>query len=209
VCALRQGSVNAAATPRVWISDAKRAVSAPLSSRAKSQMQIAPFGLALALLAASSAAADEPLNPAIDARGYVRAVREAILHRDARRLSEDEFLLLRRAPGAVVLDARSKEKYDELHIVGAVNLSFPDIAINSLARALPDKEALILIYCNNNFANAPGPFPSKLANASLNLSTYVTLYEYGYRNVYELGPLIDIRATRIPFESSPSTLDNR
>jgi hypothetical protein len=209
VCALRQGSVNVAATPRVWISHAKRAISAPLSLRAKSQMSIAPFGLALALLAASSAVADGPLNPAIDAQGYVRAAREAMLHRDARRLSEDEFLLLRRVPHAVVLDARSKEKYDELHIVGAVNLSFPDMAIDSLERTLPDKDALILIYCNNNFANAPGPFPSKLANASLNLSTYVALYEYGYRNVYELGPLIDIRATRIPFESSPPALDKR
>ncbi|HXX84481.1 MAG TPA: rhodanese-like domain-containing protein [Casimicrobiaceae bacterium] len=157
----------------------------------------------------SSAAADEPLNPAIDSQGYLRAAREAMLHRGGHRLSEDEFLLLRRTPGVIVLDARSKEKYDELHVVGAVNLSFPDISIDSLERKLPDKNALILIYCNNNFANAPGPFPAKLANASLNLSTYVALYEYGYRNVYELGPLIDIRATRIPFGSSPPALDNR
>jgi len=174
-------------------------------------IQIARFGLrfALALLAVSSAAADEPLNPAIDSQGYLRAAREAMLHRGGHRLSEDEFLLLRRTPGVIVLDARSKEKYDELHVVGAVNLSFPDISIDSLERKLPDKNALILIYCNNNFANAPGPFPAKLANASLNLSTYVALYEYGYRNVYELGPLIDIRATRIPFGSSPPALDNR
>jgi hypothetical protein len=61
-----------------------------------------------------------------------------------------------REAGTVVLDARSKEKYDELHVKGALNLSFPDIA----------------------------------------------LYDYGYTNVYELGPLIDARETSIDFESS-------
>jgi hypothetical protein len=158
---------------------------------------------------ASAAAADEPrlLNPAIDAQAYLRAAGEALAYRDTRRLTEDDFLRLNRVPGVVVLDARSKEKYDELHVKGAVNLSFPDIASESLERTLPDKDALILIYCNNNFTNAPGPFPSKLPSASLNLSTYVALYEYGYRNVYELGPLIDIRSTRIPSESSASALD--
>src|SRR5215467_4154534 len=39
----------------------KRAISAPLPLRGKSQMLTAPFGLALALLAASSAIADGPL----------------------------------------------------------------------------------------------------------------------------------------------------
>ena len=78
--------------------------------------------------------------------------------------------------------------------------SFPDIAIESLERILPHKNALILIYCNNNFVNAPGPFPSKLPSASLNLSTYIALYDYGYRNVYELGPLIDIASSRLEFE---------
>jgi hypothetical protein len=40
-----------------------------------------------------------------------------------------------------------------------------------------------------------------MATASLNLSTYIALYTYGYRNIYELGPLLDINATRLPFES--------
>ena len=106
-----------------------------------------------------------------------------------------------REPGTVVLDARSKEKFQELHVKGAVNLSFPDIAVDSLAKTVPDRDARILIYCNNNFENAEGPFPVKHASASLNLSTYIALYNYGYRNVYELGPLIDLRATALTFES--------
>jgi len=104
-----------------------------------------------------------------------------------------------REPGTVVLDARSKARYDELHVAGALHLSFPDIAIESLAALLPDKDVRILIYCNNNFRGAEGPFPKKLASASLNLSTFVALYDYGYRNVWELGPLIDVETSTIPF----------
>jgi len=107
-------------------------------------------------------------------------------------------------PGTIILDARSREKYDELHIRGAVNLSFSDIAIQSLRKTIPDRNTRILIYCNNNFLNALEPFPSKIARASLNLSTFIALYSYGYRNVYELGPLIDIHQTKIAFESSHS-----
>ena len=140
-------------------------------------------------------------NPAIDMPGYLRVAGEAAQHRAARRVSEEEFIRMAREPGTVILDARSREKYDELHVKGAINLPFPDIAIESLARLLPDRTTRILIYCNNNFANAEGPFPAKLASASLNLSTYIALYNYGYRNVYELGPLIDLRASRLPFES--------
>jgi len=36
-----------------------------------------------------------------------------------------------------------------------------------------------------------------MAVASLNLSTYVSLYSYGYRNIYELGPLLDLKETKI------------
>jgi len=143
-----------------------------------------------------------PPNAAIDMRGYLLVSAEAAKHREARRVSEEDFIRMSREPGTVVLDARSREKFDELHVKGAINLSFPDIAVESLAKTLPDKDTHILIYCNNNFENAPGPFPEKRINAALNLSTYISLYSYGYRNVYELAPLIDIRASRLELESS-------
>jgi hypothetical protein len=50
------------------------------------------------------------------------------------------------------------------------------------------------------FPERAGPFPSKLSNASLDLSTYVALYTYGYRNIYELGPSIDIHSSQLEFE---------
>ena len=153
------------------------------------------FWLVLGCIISAAAQA----NPAIDMDGYLRVSREAAEHRQSRRLSEEEFIRMSREPGTVILDARSREKFEDLHVKGAVNLPFPDIAVESLKAAFPDKSTRILIYCNNNFANADGPFPAKIARASLNLSTYIALYSYGYRNVYELGPRIDIRQSKLEF----------
>src|SRR6266850_5255537 len=91
-------------------------------------------------------------NPAIDMPGYLRIAGEAARHRRTRRVSEAEFIRMSREPGTVILDARSREKYDELHVRGAIHLSFPDIAVESLKRLIPDKNTRILIYCNNNFS---------------------------------------------------------
>ena len=143
-----------------------------------------------------------PPNPRIDIDGYLRAAQDAATHRAERRVSELEFKRMSSEPGTLVLDARSNSKFAELHINGAINLSFPDIAIDSLARLIPDKKTRVLIYCNNNFINAESAFPSKLPSASLNLSTYIALYNYGYRNVYELAPLIDIKKTKLQLVSS-------
>jgi phage shock protein E len=141
-----------------------------------------------------------PPNPAIDMQRFLAVASEAAEHRATHRLSEEEFMVMSRMRGTIVLDARSAQKYADLHVKGAINLSFPDIAIADLERVIPDRNARILIYCNNNFLNAPGPFPSKLPSASLNLSTYIALYGYGYRNIYELGPTIDIDASKLEFE---------
>lgn len=169
------------------------------------------FLLTLAILCVISLAHAQKkpriVNPAIDMEGYLRVSAEAAKHRESRRLTEDEFIRMSREPGTVVLDARSREKFDQLHIKGAINLSFSDIAVESLKRTIPDKDTRILIYCNNNFVGAEVPFPSKKETASLNLSTYIALYNYGYLNVYELGPLIDAKTSKL--ELVPSSLKKR
>ena len=138
-------------------------------------------------------------NPNIDMQGFLKVAAEAAEYREPRRLTEDEFIRMSREPGTVVLDARSREKYETLHIKDAINLSFPDITVESLNRVLPDKNTRILIYCNNNFVGDQKAFPTKMVTASLNLSTYIALYTYGYRNVYELGPLLDVNKSKIEF----------
>ena len=155
-----------------------------------------------------------PANPNIDFAGYLKIAAEAEQHRAKRRLTEEDFIKTSQEEGVIVLDARSKEKFDLLHIKGAVNLSFPDTDIQSLIKTLPDKDAKILIYCNNNFTDggpassvliydkAAAAFPIKQRIASLNISTYIALYGYGYKNVYELGPLLDPAKTKIELVST-------
>jgi len=141
-------------------------------------------------------------NPAIDMKGYLAVAAEAAQHRESRRLTEDEFIEMSRDFGTIIYDARSQEKYNALHIKGAINLSFPDITVESLKATFPDKNARILIYCNNNFVGEQRAFPTKIMTASLNLSTYIALYSYGYRNIYELGPLLDVKTSKLDFEGT-------
>jgi len=58
----------------------------------------------------------------------------------------------------------------------------------------------VLIYCNNNFLNQQQAFRTKAPVASLNIYTFNVLYSYGYHNVYELGPLLDIKKSKLGFE---------
>ncbi|HEV7822793.1 MAG TPA: hypothetical protein VGO84_16540 [Burkholderiales bacterium] len=38
--------------------------------------------------------------------------------------------------------------------------------------------------------------------AALNISTYIALYNYGYRNVYELRDALELSASSLEFEKS-------
>lgn len=166
-------------------------------------MQAIIVSVLLGPAAAGAQTQPVPGNPAIDMRAFLRVSLDAANARESRRISESDFIRMSRERGTIVLDARSREKFDELHVKGAKNLSFPDIAVESLQAAVPDKTTRILIYCNNNFLGAESAFPTKLPAASLNLSTYIALYSYGYRNIYELAPLLDIKTSKLKFESSP------
>jgi phage shock protein E len=57
--------------------------------------------------------------------------------------------------------------------------------------ALRDRDVRILIYCNNNFANHAPPVMLKAAPLALNIPTFITLSGYGYRNIHDLGDVID------------------
>jgi hypothetical protein len=80
-----------------------------------------------------------------------------------------------------------------------VNLPFTDFTAETLAKVIPKRGTKILIYCNNNFLGSRISFASKAAPASLNISTYTSLRVYGYTNIFELGPLLAVGTTQIPF----------
>ena len=159
--------------------------------------------VALACLFSALAAASETNNlpiRLIDYDTFLAHAADVGRLRAERRVTEQQFLEMAGQPGTIIFDARSDDKYQKLHIKGARHLSFPEITEPELAKVFPSKSTRILIYCNNNFLNAPESFASKAPSASLNIHTFNTLVSYGYTNVYELGPLLDIRKTKISFE---------
>lgn len=64
------------------------------------------------------------------------------------------------------------------------------------------RDRTVLIYCNNNFTGDQKPFPSKRPAVALNIPTFVSLWAYGYRNVYELSELLDPADPRLAFEGA-------
>jgi phage shock protein E len=158
--------------------------------------------LAILILSAPLASAADIPNEFIDYGSFKDNVSTVERLRENRRLTEKQFMRMAAEPGTVVLDARSAQKFALLHVKGAKNLSLPDITGEELAKVIPAKTTRVLIYCNNNFLNEPVAFPTKSPAASLNVHTFNVLYAYGYTNVYELGPLIDVNRARLKLEGS-------
>lgn len=147
-------------------------------------------------------ASDQIPNRLIDYQEFQKIVVASAAQRESHRLTEEQFVKAMADRTAVLLDARSASKYELRHIRGAINLPFTEFTAESLAKVIPTKGTKILIYCNNNFEGSPVSFASKAPSASLNLSTYTSLRSYGYTNIFELGPLLNVRTTSIPFEGT-------
>ncbi|WP_395645129.1 rhodanese-like domain-containing protein [Terricaulis sp.] len=130
-------------------------------------------------------------SPAIDYQGFRGLTAQVEDYRAGRLVSLAEFQRMAREPNTIILDARSTERYREGHIDGAVNLPFTEFTDASLRQTLRDPNVRILIYCNNNFSNNANPVVLKRIELALNIQTFINLYGYGYRNVYELGEQVD------------------
>ena len=75
----------------------------------------------------------------------------------------------------VLLDTRTDEEFSKIRIEGA--LLIPEYEIKERAEAeLPDKQALILVYCRSGRRSA--------------IAAYA-LVDMGYVNVYDFGGIID------------------
>lgn len=143
-------------------------------------------------------------NPQIDARGFQELADEALKYRETRRVDLTGFIEMAKDKDTIILDARSKRMYDLKHVKNAINLNFSEFSVNNLAEVIPSKDTRILIYCNNNFSfnsSSPAFFEKKL-QLSLNVPTFINLYGYGYKNVYELGPVIDEKNTELKFDGT-------
>jgi hypothetical protein len=127
----------------------------------------------------------------IDYNGFRALTQEVYAYRANRLVNLAQFQAMAREPKTIILDARSAPAYRQGHIDGAINLAFTDFTAQSLADALGDPNTRILIYCNNNFSNNVQPVMLKARPLALNIQTFINLYGYGYRNVYELAETID------------------
>jgi phage shock protein E len=148
---------------------------------------------ALAVAAANDApqTTRETSQGQVDFAGFRSLADEVEAYRANRLVSLEQFWAMAREPNTIILDARSNEAYRIGHIDGAINLSFPDFTAQSLARTIEDPNTRILIYCNNNFENDAEPVVTKNIRVALNIQTFINLYDYGYRNVYELGDIVN------------------
>jgi phage shock protein E len=148
-----------------------------------------PVFLFVAAVAAPLAA--EPVNPLINYDGYVELTQEVRPYRSSRLLTLREFKHRSLDKSVLLLDARSAAAFAEGHIEGAVNLPFPDFTAESLAATIgPDQNRQILIYCNNNFRDNKRPVVTKALPLALNIQTFVNLFGYGYKDVWELGEAV-------------------
>lgn len=154
------------------------------------------LAFAVGLISASALAQEKPPSPAntsaqISYSGFRNLTGEVEAYRENRLVTLTDFQRMAREPNTIILDARSADAYAEGHIDGAINLPFTDFTDQSLRQALADPNVRILIYCNNNFSNNAQPVILKRVELALNIQTFINLYGYGYRNVYELGDVVD------------------
>jgi len=153
-----------------------------------------------------------------DFKSLVAEVEE---HRATHLVDLNTFLAMSKEPGTIILDTRSDFRFERLHLKGSKHLSFTDFTQANLASVISRFQTRILIYCNNNFDGNQMDFASKVAMPAsdislksqiasqarpvmmaLNIPTYINLYGYGYREVYELDELVSVRDLRVAFEGT-------
>ncbi|MBK6524014.1 MAG: rhodanese-like domain-containing protein [Sphingobacteriaceae bacterium] len=168
---------------------------------------------ALAMNTLGLFAQSDDFTPAkVDFDAYEKLVAEVKEHRKSRLVNLETFLKMSKEDKVIIIDTRSDAMYKSKHVKGAVHLNFSDFTQATLARLIKSKDTKILIYCNNNFDKDDDNFPTKAyvpavkkektITMALNIPTYINLYGYDYKNVYELFELVSIYDTRIKFEGT-------
>lgn len=127
----------------------------------------------------------------VDFAGFNNLSQEVYAYRQNRLVNFAQFQAMAREPNTIILDARSAAAYAQGHIAGAINLSLTDFTAPALAASIKNPNTRILIYCNNNFENNAPPVVLKSVQLALNIQTFINLYGYGYKNVYELGDVVN------------------
>ncbi|GAB5489612.1 MAG: rhodanese-like domain-containing protein [Parasphingorhabdus sp.] len=154
--------------------------------------------------AASALAIDAPETPRVlqpneqvDYAAFASLTAKLQEFRAKRLISMDQFSDLATQDNAIILDTRSAAAFQAGHINGAINLPFSDFTEEKLTQVLGDKNRPILIYCNNNFRDNAFPVARKSAPLALNIPTFINLYGYGFKNIYELNDVVAMSDPRL------------
>ncbi len=138
----------------------------------------------------------------VDYDSFLEISEEILEYRKERLIPLETFLQYMTDQNTILLDTRSESAYQQKHLKGATHINFSDFTEGKLAKKIPSKKTRILIYCNNNIDGDPINFASKMAPLALNIPTFINLYGYGYKNVYELSSLVPIKDQRLQFDGS-------
>lgn len=160
--------------------------------------------LILILLLNNSISGQEQIknNARVDYAGFLEISDELIEYRTLRLINIDMFNSFSEDSSTIILDTRSKKAFDKVHIKGAIHINFSDFTKKALAYKIASKETRILIYCNNNFESPKEALMNKMRPLALNIPTFINLYGYGYKNVYELKDYLDEDDKRVQFETT-------
>lgn len=86
-----------------------------------------------------------------------------------------EELKRKKNNGAIIVDVRSSQEYNEGHINGAINI--PEYKINcNLDKTLKDKNADVILYCSSGIRSK---------------NAYKKMKKLGYKNVFNLYQGLD------------------
>lgn len=155
--------------------------------------------------AKSQQPADVRSNPQVDYAGFLKLTEQLSNYRVGRLINLDKFNAMAQRDAAIILDTRSAAAFAQGHIEGAVNIPFSDFTEENLAEILGDKSRPILIYCNNNFRDNIPPIRLKRAPLALNIPTFINLYGYGYKNIYELNGVTHIADPQVRWTGEPAS----
>ncbi len=103
------------------------------------------------------------------------SVKEAITTSSKTVTSSEASSLIKK--GAILIDVRTKEEYDEKHITGAVNIPLAEIEKGNINY---DKDTAIIVYCRSG---------NRSATAAKELITL------GYTSIYDLGSINNWKET--------------
>ena len=137
---------------------------------------------------------------------FARDMTPALQYRSERLLDLDTFSQMNSEANTIILDTRSVEEFRSGHIEGAINMPLSQMTLLNLGDLIDDRETRILLFGNENIAEVADRSDFEISTIPMNLLTYVSLYRYGYEDIYELNESASMTDERLRWTDGPLAL---